>query len=144
MKAKSFPLGWTALVPLNDSYTFSFKNSTQFTNISYNLNAEEMGPNDHLYFKHIFKQTPDHFRTVSGRQAQKENLEALPVPSVNKHGEWYYEQKKSELTYLLSGLLLFLLFFFWSFILYIEISLSGDHYFCPSYKEMSALWRLIL
>lgn len=98
-----------------------------------------MGPNDHLYFKHIFKQTPDHFRTVSGGQAQKENLEALPVPSVNKHGEWYYEQKKSELTYLLSGLLLFLLFFFWSFILYIEISLSGDHYFCPSYKEMSAL-----
>ena len=79
-------------------------NSTQFTNISYNLNAEEMGPNDYMYFKHIFKQTPDHFRTVSSSQAQKENLEALPVPNVNKHGEWFFEQDKSELTYLISGL----------------------------------------
>lgn len=104
-----------------------------------------MGPNDHLYFKHIFKQTPDHFRTVSGRQAQKENLEALPVPSGNKHGEWYYEQKKSELTYLLSGLLLFLLFFFGLSYYILKFLLAEIiSYFCPSYKEMSALYRLIL
>lgn len=107
MKAKSFPEGWTALVPLNNSYTFSFMNSTQFTNITYDLNAEELGPNDYVYLKHVFKQTPDHFSTV--RNGQEKNLEQLPSLDVNKHGDWFFEEDKSQLTYLLSGIPFFFL-----------------------------------
>ena len=90
MKAKSFPNGWTALVPINDSYTFSFQNSSQFVNISYELEVNELGPYDHLLFKHNFKNEPDFFKTVNN--GQENNLENLPTAGANKHGDWYFNE----------------------------------------------------
>jgi len=98
-KAKKLKLGWTALVPLNDTFTFSFKNSTQFTNISYFMELKEVGPKDYFYLKHIFKQNPDHFSTVPSKQ--QKNTMQLPVPAKHQHGDWFYE--KQALTYLISG-----------------------------------------
>ena len=91
MKAKSFPNGWTVLVPINDLYTFSFKNSTQFVNITYDLQVNELGPNDYLLLEHEFKNLPDHFKTVSN--GQEENLEKLPEAGANKHGDWFFDEQ---------------------------------------------------
>ena len=58
-------LGYTTFLPINEEVTLSFQNSTQFTNVSYNMKIFEMPPQQSAHIKLEFKQLPDHFSTGS-------------------------------------------------------------------------------
>ena len=63
-KSKSgLTLGYTTFLPVNEEVTLSFQNSTQFTNISFNMRIFEMPPQQSAHIKLKFNQLPDHFST---------------------------------------------------------------------------------
>lgn len=100
-KTKSgFMKGYTSLIPINDTLTLTFQNSTHFTNISYSMGVTELGPYDHLHLKHMFKQTPDYFTTTGARW---NNTGEFPLASKYAHGRWNWEKEIKNLTYLVDG-----------------------------------------
>ena len=100
MKSKTLYNGYTAFLPLGAETTLSFENSTQFTNISYNMEIYELQPTDYAFLKMKFKQSPDHFSTTD---VLKNDTESYPVASQHHHGDWYWDEADKEMTFLIDG-----------------------------------------
>ena len=99
-KSKTHPKGYTAFLPIGDTLLLSFQNLSHLTNISYNMGVYELQPEGYSYIKHSFKQTPDYFRTT-GKFVN--STSELPDPAQSRHGDWFYEKAKRNITYIVSG-----------------------------------------
>ena len=99
-KSKTHMKGYTAFLPIGETVLLSYQNSSQFTNISYDMGIYELQPEGFSYIKHQFKQTPDYFRTTHKFINSTSNV---PDPTHSKHGDWFYEKDKRNITYIVSG-----------------------------------------
>ena len=99
-KSVSHPEGYTILLEVGEKYLLSFVNSTQFTNISYNMDIYELQPNDFVYLSHMFMQEPDYFKTTN---VLKNNTKTFPVAASYDHGSWFYDNSSKGLTYLIKS-----------------------------------------
>lgn len=99
-KSKTHAFGYTALLPLDETLTLKFFNSSHLTNVTYSMGVYELPPNGSAYLKHSFSQTPDFFTTTTNLL---NNTGVLPDPAINPHGAWLFEQGARNLTYMVKG-----------------------------------------
>ena len=99
-KSTSHPLGWMAVVLLNESTTIGFEMGNQVTNLSYTMKAYELKKDDYLYVGHKFFQEPDFFTTTG---AIVNGTVGIPNPATNAHGAWNFKTPEKQLTILAKG-----------------------------------------
>ena len=99
-KSTSHPLGWMAVVALNETTTIGFEMGNQITNLSYTMKVYELKKNDHLYISHKFYQEPDFFTTTG---AIVNGTVGIPDPMSNAHGTWNFKLPEKRLTILAKG-----------------------------------------
>ncbi|XP_078395885.1 PKHD1 like 1, tandem duplicate 1 [Cetorhinus maximus] len=92
--------GWKALIPSNETLTWSFKGVDHITNISYTAKFYHFKDNDYVVMSHNFTQHPDHFQIIE--PVRNSSLRPLSWAS-NVNGDWYFDQDNLTLYYLVSG-----------------------------------------
>ena len=101
-KRITHPDGWMALVLVNEVNTLLFENVSHVTNISYEAGFYEIAPEDDLWIRHRFKQTPDFLRIFED-QEMAETPQLPRRPNVT-HGDWHFNHSSLELYYIVSGI----------------------------------------
>ena len=98
--ATSHPLGWMAVVALNETTTIGFQMGNHITNLSYSMKVYELKKDDHLYISHKFYQEPDFFTTTG---ANVKGTVGIPDPMSNAHGAWNFTIPEKRVTILAKG-----------------------------------------
>lgn len=93
--------GYTSFLPIGEEVVFSFSSST-LTNISYNMEIDELPPNQFAYIKTKFLKAPDHISTIR-TLTRTNNTHTYPLGSNFRHGDWYFNGNTSEMTYLIKS-----------------------------------------
>lgn len=99
-KSTSHPMGWMAVVLLNESTTIGFVLGNQVTNLSYAMKVYELRKSDFLYIRHKFYQEPDFFTTTG---AIVNGTSDIPDPKRYSHGTWNFKTQEKKLTILAKG-----------------------------------------
>lgn len=101
-KRITHPDGWMALVLVNEVNTLLFENVSHVTNISYQAGFYEIAPEDDIWIRHRFFQTPDFLRIFED-QEMAETAQLPHRPNVT-HGDWHFNHSSLELYYIVSGI----------------------------------------
>ena len=101
-KRLTHPDGWMALVLVNRVNTLLFENVSHVTNISYQAGFYEIAPEDDIWIRHRFKQTPDFLRIFEDQEMAE--TAQLPLRPNVTHGDWHFNHSSLELYYIVSGI----------------------------------------
>ena len=99
-KAATHKLGWTTLVPMFDTLTLSFQNSSHLTNISFSMGIDELTDDLYTNINLSLKQEPDFFETTGDK---RDGLTKIPTGPYNLHGDWFFGKEEKNFNFLIDG-----------------------------------------
>ena len=99
-KAATHKLGWTTLVPMFDTLTLSFQNSSHLTNISFSMGIDELTDDLYTNIQLSLKQEPDFFETTGDK---RDGLTKIPNGPDNLHGDWFFGKDEKNFNFLIDG-----------------------------------------
>ncbi|XP_054620387.1 fibrocystin-L-like isoform X2 [Dunckerocampus dactyliophorus] len=98
-KRMTHPLGWMAMLPSGDTYTWYFENADHLTNISYKAKFYGFEADQYVIINHNLTQSPDKFRIIDERDGSSSPLSF----SANSNGDWHFDNSTNNLFYIVSG-----------------------------------------
>ena len=99
-KAATHKLGWTTLLPMFDTLTLSFQNSSHLTNISFSMGIDELTDDLYTNIQLSLKQEPDFFETTGDK---RDGLTKIPNGPDNLHGDWFFGKDEKNFNFLIDG-----------------------------------------
>ncbi|XP_078698697.1 fibrocystin-L-like isoform X2 [Branchiostoma floridae x Branchiostoma belcheri] len=100
MKRMTHKPGWMLILVGKTPYTFSFKDSSHITNLTYSGTFYEMEDTDYIIMQHKFTQRPDSFSLAEGDD-REESVAAISYAN-NDDKDWYFDEAKT-FSYIVSG-----------------------------------------